>query len=382
MKRRMWMIAVVAVVAACSRKPAPEKAEAASAPPVKVTARTVKLEPRPSWYEATGTVNAVTTSAIASKVMGTVLDVRVRVGDRVRAGQVLAVIDARDLESSLAQAKAGEQEARSAVAEADNGVAAAKAQLDLARSTFQRMDALFKKTSISNQEFDEARARLASAEAAYRMAVSKREQLDSRIAQARQQVESASVVRGYSEIRSPFAGVVTDRKVEPGQMATPGAPLLTVERGGAYRLEAAVEEAMLRQLRLGQRVAVRLDALDQTLNGTVQEIAPTVDPGSRTVLVKVQLPAAPLVRSGLFGKLRLPSESRSALMIPEGALLDRNGSQTVLVVENGLARSRAVTTGDRVDGRVEVLSGLMEGDRVIAPRPAALADGARVESQS
>ena len=132
------------------------------------------------------------------------------------AGQVLVIIDSRDLESALLQAKAAEQEAQSGIAEAENGIAAAKAQLGLAQVTFRRMEDLFKKKSISNQEFDEAQARLRSAEAAYQMAVSKRAQLDARIAQARQGVESASVMHSYSEIRAPFAGVVTDKKVEAG----------------------------------------------------------------------------------------------------------------------------------------------------------------------
>jgi RND family efflux transporter MFP subunit len=311
--------------------------------------------------------------------MGYVREVRVQPGSAVKEGQLLVTIDSRDLESSVAQARAAEAEARSAIAEADNGIAAAKAQLHLAQVTFKRMDDLFSKKSISNQEYDEARARLQTAEASLQMAVSKRAQLESRIAQAKQGVESASIMRSYSEIRAPFSGIVTEKLATPGQLATPGAPLLTIEAAGGFRLEAPVEESMLGRVRLGQTVPVSLDASEQTLNGRVTEIVPAIDPASRSFVVKASLPASNHVRSGVFGRLRLPRGTHESIAVPRDAVSHRGEIQSVFVVENGVARSRMITVGDQQDNKVEVLSGLQAGERIVYPVPAGLSDGAKVE---
>src|SRR5207302_6175864 len=107
-------------------------------------------------------------------------------------------------------------------------------------TTFKRMEELASKKSISNQEFDEASARLKAAQAAHEMAHSKRVQLDSKLAQVEQEIRAAAIVRDYARIAAPFAGVVTAKSVEPGNLALPGAPLLTIEHEGGYRLEVSV----------------------------------------------------------------------------------------------------------------------------------------------
>ena len=177
---------------------------------------------------------------------------RSRSGDRVREGQLLVGLDTRDLDVSSRRAEAAREEVRTAVPEADSAVAAAKANLDLAQVTFGRMQDLFRKTSISNQEFDEASARLKAAQAAFDMAAARRAQLNARISQADQDVRSSEVTRSYADVLAPFAGVVVSKSVEPGTLAVPGAPLLTIEREGAYRLEASVEELHLAAIRVGQ----------------------------------------------------------------------------------------------------------------------------------
>jgi RND family efflux transporter MFP subunit len=300
-------------------------------------------------------------------------------GDRVKPGQVLVVIDSRDLQSAVLQARAAEQEARSGIDEADSGVAAAKAQLGLAQVTFRRMEDLFAKKSISNQEFDEAQARLRTAEAAYAMTVARRTQLDSKIAQTKQGVESADIMQSYAEIRAPFPGIVTEKRVEPGQMATPGTPLLTLEQAGAYRLESPVEESLLGNVRLGQSVSVTLEANDQPVSARVSEIVPAVDPTSRAFLVKASLPSTPMLRSGLFGRMRVARGSRQAIVVPDGAITRRGSLESVFVAENGAARLRMITVGRHEGGESEVLSGLQPGEKVVYPLVSQLADGARVE---
>jgi RND family efflux transporter MFP subunit len=203
--------------------------------------------------------------------------------------------------------------------------------------------------------------------------------LDSKIAQVKQGVESASVMRSYAEIRAPFAGIVTEKKVEQGQMATPGTPLLTIEQASGFRLEASVEESLLGSVRRGQSVSVVLDAVGQTLDGRVDEVVPVVDPASRTFLVKVAIPSKPGVRSGVYGRLLIPRGSQEALVVPKDAVVERGQLHSVFVAENGIARSRMVTVGRRQQGNVQILSGLQPGEKVVHPRPAGLQDGSKVE---
>jgi RND family efflux transporter MFP subunit len=375
--KRYTLTLLTAMLAGCGGRHEPRAGAARTPVPVSIVeARTVEW---PVVYEAAGTVRAATASTLASQVMGAVREVRVKAGDLVSAGQLLVLIDARDLNAGLEQARAAEQEARSGVAEADNGIASAKAQLALAEATFRRMSDLFAKRSLSDHEFDQVQANLRSAEAAYRMAVSKRAQLDARIARAAEGVESASVMRSHAEIRAPFAGVVTERRVEPGQLATPGAPLLTVERGGLYRLEAPVDESMLGVVRAGQTVSVLLETFAQPLTARVTEIVPVIDPVSRAFVVKAALPAGPSIRSGMFGRLRVQRGVQKTIAVPAAAVVQRGSLQNVLVVDGGVARVRIVTTGQTHEAHAEILSGLEAGDRVIHPRPPNLADGVAVE---
>jgi RND family efflux transporter MFP subunit len=262
---------------------------------------------------------------------------------------------------------------------ADTAVAAAKANLDLAQVTFGRMQDLHAKKSISNQEFDEASAKLKAAEAAHDMARARRAQLNARLAQADQEVRATEVNRTYAEILAPFAGLVVARSVEPGILAIPGAPLLTIEREGSYRLEASVAESRLQEIRIGQAVSVNLDSPDRSLESRVSEIVPAVDATSRTYVVKIDLPAAPpSVRSGAFARAAFQLGSQSVLAIPAAAVAERGQLQTVFVDDNGTAHSRLVTTGQKLKDRIEVLSGLSAGEKLIYPVPPGLTDGAPV----
>jgi len=332
----------------------------------------------PATYEATGTVRARTTATISSKVMAYVQQVSAQAGAHVRQGQVLITLDARDLDANLRRAESGRAEVESAIPELENATAAAKANLDLAQTTFQRMRQLAAQKSISSQELDEASARLKAAQANYDMIRSRRAQINSKAATVEQEIRAAQIMRDYSSLAAPFSGVVISRTVEPGNLATPGAPLLTIEQDGLYRLEASVDESKLASVRVGQAVEVVLEA-GRKLNARVSEIVPAVDSASRTYIVKLDLPAAPNLRTGMFGRAIFPLGTQKVVAIPLAALMERGQLQSVFVVENGLAHTRLVTTGRRTSDAAEVLSGLNAGETIIRPVPAGLQDGARVE---
>lgn len=390
--RALTLIAALAVAsgaAACGRGE-PHGAAAADAP-VHAPVDVARLAPVVDRYEAVGTVASKTTSSLASKIMGQVTAVHVREGDRVRAGQVVVEIEARDVAATVSRARAGVAEAEQGVVEADRAIqaaeqarAAAEANRDLARVTHERYARLLEARSASRQEFDEVEARFKTASAQLRSASSnvealraRRSQALARIEQARAESRGAAVALGYAKVVAFADGVVTRKAVEVGMMATPGAPLLTIEDASTYRLEAAVEESYATRVRVGDEVPVRVDALGAgEVAGRVAEITPSADPASRTVVVKIDLPADPALRSGQYGSAAFPSGERNAVLVPRGAVVERGQLTGLFVVGSaGVARLRFVTLGKQFGDSVEILSGLEEGERFVTAPVAGLAEG-------
>jgi RND family efflux transporter MFP subunit len=357
----------------------PEKKAVPQGPAIQVSLQEVRSEKVAGVYEATGTVRARSTSVLSARIMGYIREIRAQVGDTVRAGQTVAVIDAKEIDDAVAQAKGGVAEARAAVPEVDNAIAAAQAQLDLANSTMKRMKSLYDQKSITSQEFDEVQARHRMAAANHQMALAKRTQLTAKISQAESGLAQVAVNKSYTEVKAPFTGIVVERKAEPGMLASPGMPILVIEQAGAYRLEAAVEESRIASVKAGSKVTVRLDSLDRDIEARVSEIVPAMDPVSRTFTARIDLPSSPLLRSGLFARALFPAGVKDSLTVPATAVRDQGQVQSVFVADNGFARVRLIKTGARADNAVEVLSGLSPGDRVVANPPAALTDGSKIE---
>jgi multidrug efflux pump subunit AcrA (membrane-fusion protein) len=306
----------------------------------------------------------------------------------------LVEIDNRESHAQLQKAQAGLREASAALTEIDRTAEAAAASVRTAESnkllaaqTFARFKELYARRSASGQEFDEAQARLTSADselvrakANVQTVLSRKPQVNARIDQARADIANTKVYEGYRRIVSPVSGVVVKKFAESGAIASPGVPLLSIEDNSQYLLEVGVEETQSRLVRLGSRVNVRIDALAQAeLFGTVAEILPSSDAASRTSTVKIALPASPLLKSGLYGLARFPVQQMQAITIPQTALVERGQLSGVYIVgADGIAQFRLVTTGKSSDGYVEILSGVSEGDDIVAANTAALSDGVKV----
>jgi len=299
-------------------------------------------------------VRAAQTSQVASQIMGNVVEIRAREGDRVQSGQVLAIIDD-------AQPRSGVEQATASLAAAEKNVSAAESDLALATATLKRYQQLYEKKSLSPQEFDEIKARYQSAEA-------RRDMAQAGQAQANAVLTQAQTSFGYARIRAPFAGVVTEKMADVGTLASPGMAIFTVEDTRSYRLEASVNESDIRIAGVGQVVPVTVDALaNADLSGKVVQIVPAADPASRSFLVKIELPSDTRLRSGLFGRARFPSGKRSALFIPATSIVERGQLQGVYVIDaNQIAGLRYVTLGKTAGPQVEVLSGLQDGERLAA----------------
>jgi RND family efflux transporter MFP subunit len=319
--------------------------------------------------EAVGTIRAVQTSQLASQTMGNIVELRAHEGDRVQRGQVLAIIDD-------AQSRAAVDRATAAESVAQQEVAASDSDLVLAQSTLARYQTLYDRKSVSPQEFDEVKAR-------YQAALAHRDMTRAGQAQAKAALAQAHASLSYTRILAPFDGVITEKKADAGMLASPGFAVFTIEGLGRYRLEVPINENDLRHVRIGESVQVIVDALENPIQkGRVVQIVPAADSDSRSFLVKIELPADVRLRSGLFGRAQFSRGNRSALLIPQTAVLDRGQLQGVYVVDqNRIANLRYVTLGKASGSGVEVLAGLQDGERLVA-KPADLdLNGKRIEAQ-
>jgi RND family efflux transporter MFP subunit len=329
-----------------------------------VSAQTANI---PDVVEATGTLRAAETSQLAAQMMGNIVEVRVREGDRVQRGQVLAVIDD-------AQPRAALDRVTAADLAAQQEITAAESDLTLAEATFKRYQTLYERKSVSPQEFDEIKAR-------YQAAQARREMARAGQGQAKAALQQAHTALGYTHIVAPFDGLVTEKKADVGTLASSGMPIFTVEDLRRYRLEATVNETDLRYVHQGQQVSVSIDALgERELKGKVIEIVPAADPASRSFLVKVELPPDPALRSGFFGRARFTRGERTALLIPRSAIVERGQLQGIYVLDqNRIAGLRYITVGKPSAEQVEVLTGLQAGETLIGDPGSRELSGKKIE---
>ena len=381
--KRLAYVVLLALTLACSSAP-PQASQPAS--PVLVNISTVATRPVPRTFEAGGVVRARMTATLASRITAPVLAVRVAAGDRVRAGQPLITFEGRELDANRGRAAAAVTalERTHAAAVADR--AAADAAVTLARASHGRIAALHARDAATAQELDEAVSALRGAEARFAATDAQVAAAAASLDGARQAEAAASAAASYAALTAPFDGLISERLVDPGALATPGAPLLRIEDTGHFRLEVVVDESRLASIAEGARVEVELDddqgedTATNSFNGTIAEISRTVDVGSHSFLVKIDLPAHRAMRSGMFARARFAAGSQELLTIPLAAIVAQGQLSTVFVVSaDQRARMRVVDTGVRGADWVEVLAGVSAGERVIVS-PVGIRDGAAVRT--
>jgi RND family efflux transporter MFP subunit len=345
------LVVVIALVGCGSHDP---EYATADLTPVTVTVTPVARTVDEQLIEVRGTVQPAREAFVSGRVMGPVVAVKVGAGDVVSAGQTLIEIHEAVSDGQLAQAS--------------GALAQAKAAFALAERNFTRYQALHAEKAASDLELDMARLQYEQAQGA--------------VKQAEGAVQAASSVAADAEVRAPFAARVIGTLVEVGDLATPGRPLVRVESLRGSQIWLVVRESDIDRLAVGDRLTVRLDARRDLgdITGMVAEIVPSADPATHTFTVKVDLGAVE-VRSGLSGRGFFAGDTGERLVVPTAAVHHRGGLELVVVrVADGTARTRAVTTGVELgDGRVEVLSGLDEGQEVAVDIPAPVADGTPLE---
>ncbi|MCW5555443.1 MAG: efflux RND transporter periplasmic adaptor subunit [Verrucomicrobiae bacterium] len=326
-----FLLAAMLGLTSCSKQSEPTTPE--RLPAVAVRLQTVEKKSRPATEEVVGTVRARLRSVIEAKVSGKIDRMLVVPGQNVKTSELLASIEAREVQARLDQALAVRQQA-----DAD----------------LKRFAALLEQKILAQAEYDAAQSKFRVADGA---------------------VREAETLLGYTQVTAPFDGVITRKHADVGDLATPGKPLLEMEDARSLRLEADVPEAVIGRVVLGAKLPVRIAALETEVEGLVSEISPAADPGSRTFLVKLDLPPQPGLRAGQFGRVAMPVGETTALRVPASAVIQRGQMEIVFVVNESQAQLRLVKTGKRIGSEVELVSGLEAGEKIVVEVPAGLTDG-------
>lgn len=325
------------LLGACQKKPQ-VKGGGDELPPVNIRVQTVQAKPHIATEDVTGSVRPKLQTAIATEGMGRIEKMLVVPGQRVKRGDVLVRLDAREAQAKLDQARAVfEQSAKS----------------------LQRYTALVASKAAAQADYDTALANHGVAKAT--------------LAQAETAV-------AYMTVVAPFDGVITKKSADVGDLASPSKAILEMEDPGALRFEADVPEAVIGSVKPGEALAVQSGTV--SITGTVSEVTPVADAQSRTFLVKLDLPSTPGLRTGQFGRAAVPVSETTVLRIPASAVVRRGQMEIVFVIDKGHAQLRLVKTGKRFGNEVEVVSGIEDGEQVATENVARLVDGQRVEAQA
>jgi len=339
-KPTKYIVLAVLLLTGCGSNEEPATTVFSAAPQKTIQVAVVEAQSTsvPIRVEVTGQVAPIFQATLSSRIQGTIDKLLVREGTKVSKGQLLIQLDSRDLQADLARANA----------EVDN----AKAHLD-------RMNQLYAQDAVSKQEMENATR-------------------GNRVADANRRAVEAQL--SYTMVRAPFEGVITEKKVEAGELASPGQPLLKMEDPQRLRLDATVAEGDLKSVSRGDKIPVVIDALGgQALTGLVSQILPAGNPHTHTFMVKVDLPKTPGLKTGMFGRFQLDKGLTQTILVPSAAVVERGELSSLYVVgSDQTARLRWVKLGRRFEQQVEILSGLNIGERVLVDGSRGV-DGAAVQ---
>jgi len=320
-----------------------------SAPPKRVPASDdkapgsvagVRLVRLPLVETAVGTIRPVHETTIGAKLLARVVEVNLKAGQVVKAGDVLARLDDTDLLARRRQAEAVLNAAEAARIQAES---------DAIRST-----SLLTSKAVSRQENERAGTAFRSA--------------DAELSRAKESINEIQATLDWATIRSPINGIVIDKKVDNGDMVTPGQTLATLFDPKRMQLVASVRESLAHRLRVGQPIEVQIENFNKQCIGTISEIAPEAESSSRAFLVKVTGPCPEGVYSGMFGRILIPLDEEQVLVIPRQAVQSVGQLDLVKVAtHHGAVSRRSVRLGRTIGDDVEVLSGLREGEWVQVP---------------
>lgn len=357
----------------CSKKEAPVKPNdaAKTAAPLAVTTARVEGRTVERSVEATGTLAAWDEVIVSSEIHGTVEKIKADLGDRVRAGDALAVLDQREATLNLEQAKAAHQTSLRALERE-------KARLEDANATFKRYDELFRKGMVSASQFDNAKAGRDIAEAQFHEA-------EARVEEASARHDLAKKRMSDTVIKAPIAGEVSRRFISTGESVKEKAQMFTVVSTGTLKFRGTVAESAVPRIKNGQEVLVSVEAFkDRTFKGKLTRISPALDTQTRTLEVEAVVPnAGGVLKPGFFARaIVLTQKEKGVPFVPQEALYSFVGINKVFVINGDTAKEFSVTRGAVEGQMIEIIGApLNSGDVVAASNLQNLYDGAKITVQ-
>ncbi len=388
----MALILLLLLGVGCNKSPEEKKVERPTIQ-VKKTFMVRLSRVRPP-YEATGTVRSEKTVMVSPKVMGYIQAIYVKEGDRVKKGQRLVTISSPEINAKVKMAEAGLKAAQQAsvevkahLKEAEDGLEAAEAAYHLAKVTYRRFKNLIKTESVSRQEFDvvemkykAAKAGLKRARAMINVVKAKEAQVSSQIKAAKAQVAEARSYLNYTIVRSPIGGRVINKMIDSGNLVAPGRPILSLADEKDYRLYVSVEESLHAFIKEGDPVTVQF-TFGTPIPTKITRVIPDVDPRTRTFTVKVMVPPTLTgIRPGMFGRAIFYLPEQETLLVPYKSVIQRGQLEIAYVVTpQNLCQMRLIKLGKRYGDKIEVLSGLEAGEKIIEEDVSKAIDGAKVK---
>lgn len=343
--------------------------------------------------DLSGTLLSPDQAKVSSEVAGIVRDVPVQLGTEVRAGDVLARIEPRELqlaldraESALRQVEAqlGIDRSQDGQPPADDEIASvrqATANRDDARNTLKRAQQLHSRGLLSQVDYDTAETRMKVAEANYQAAIDNVRSLKASLQDRRAAFELAQKKLNDAVVRAPVAGSVAERLVQPGEFIRENTPVATIVQVNPLKLKSAIQERYAGLIRPGQAVQFTVEAFpDRQFQGKVAYVSPAVDQATRTFPVEAMVENGDRVlKPGFFAKGSvLTRVDKDVLAAPEDTISTLAGVSTVYVIESGKARQQQVTLGARQDTLVEITSGLKGEEKLATTNLSQLATGVPV----
>ncbi|MBD3815655.1 MAG: efflux RND transporter periplasmic adaptor subunit [Halothiobacillus sp.] len=353
------LLAIASVLSACGGHDE-HPALASSQPELKTQAELFKVQNQslPVFALFPGSVITSDQISISSRVMGYVRSVDVHEGQTVKSGDTLLTIDSTDVTSAINQAQAAVNKAWAALADAKNN--------------YERYANLYKENAVPKQMFEQMQTAYKVAQSNYSAAIAGLKQAKSQLT--------------YVRITAPFSGTITSRSVDPGQMATPGLPLMTLQGSGQKQVEVQLTSQAFATLKLGDPVTVRYTDFQggqHQFQGTVERMVDATDPVTHTHTVKIGVPENVKVRSGNYVVVEIAVAHETGMLVPLSAIHDRGGIRGVFVLDDqNRAWFRMVRLGHVIDGKQVILSGLVPGERLVTKSDDRLQNGIVVTNAS
>jgi RND family efflux transporter MFP subunit len=359
------------------------QADASELPPVNVSL--VEHASGKSMLLLPGNIQAVTEAPVLARASGYIKQRYADIGDRVKQGQLLAEIDAAEVDKQVEQAKATVQQAKSSLDQANANLSQSKTNAEMARVTFQRWDALVAKGAVSRQDADTYKSQAEALGQNVQSLQNAVEAARSNIAVAQANLDRLTQVQGYLKVRAPFDGVITLRNVDTGALVTEGSTMLfRIAQNGKVRTYVNVPQADATSIHVGQTAQVKLpDMPSKTFPGIVTRTANALDPATRTLLTEIQVPNAQgLLLPGMYAEVNFSTPRQEPpLLIRADALVVRgDGNHVALVDKDGIVHFKAVLVGRDYGDQLEILGGLEMGDQVVVSPGDTVRENAKVRA--